>query len=330
MTIVTGRAGPLPDGGELVAIACSGDDGATQRMLERLGSPNKSIQSALSQAIRRTAPPGLWRRLLDHLAHENLAEPGAGACPAEPRASPNRSSAIVRLFVEEDSPSAATRQAVLLEGLRDPCGEVRVTAASLLGMCGDARAADLLVDAVQTAAPGVGARAVEALGVLRLDGSAPALVDALRSENELLHHAATRALSGFGPGAVPALTGALRAPQEHVRWHAARALGQIGHASAADSLAGALGDPDSNVRCAAAEALAEIGSEAIPSFLERLARHAASEAIRQASRHLINSLHQDDLKARLQPLLDVLYAPGAGPQVQIVGARLLQAWRNPS
>jgi len=52
VTIVTGRAGPLPDGGELVAIACSGDDGATQRMLERLGSPNKSIQSALSQAIR--------------------------------------------------------------------------------------------------------------------------------------------------------------------------------------------------------------------------------------------------------------------------------------
>ncbi|OGO51016.1 MAG: hypothetical protein A2Z30_07450 [Chloroflexi bacterium RBG_16_64_43] len=330
MTIVAGSVGPLPDGGELVAIACSGDDAATQRMLERLGSPNKAVQSALSQAIRRTAPAGLWRRLLDHLARENLAEAVAGATPAVRPGSPNRSSAIVKLFVEEDSHSAATRQAVLVEGLSDPCGEVRVTAASLLGMCGDARAADLLLDAVQSAAPGVGARAVDALGVLRLDRSAPTLVEALRSDNELLHHAATHALSAFGPGAVPALAGALRAPQEHVRWHAARALGQIGDASAADSLAGALGDPDSNVRFAAAEALAEIGCKALPSFLERLARHATSEAIRQASRHLINSLHQDDLKARLQPLLEVLYAPGAGTQVQIVAARLLQAWRNTS
>jgi len=326
VTIVTGRAGPLPEGGELVAIACSGDDAATQRMLERLGSSNKAIQSALSQAIRRTAPHGLWRRLLDHLAHENFAEPSPAATPGARPASPNRSAAIVGLFVEEDPLSAATRQAVLLEGLSDPCPEVRVTAASLLGLRGDARAADLLLEAVHSAAPGVGARAVDALGVLRLKGSAPALVDALRSENEELHHAATHALSGFGPGAVPALAGALRAPQEHVRWHAARALGQIGHASAADSLAGALGDPDSNVRFSAAEALAEIGSEAIPNFLERLARHAASEAIRQASRHMINSLHQDELKARLQPLLDVLHAPGAGTQVQIVATRLLETW----
>ncbi len=330
MTIATGRVGPTLDGGELVATACRGDDAATERMLERLDSTNKATQSALMETIRRAASPRLWRQLLEHLAHDPLAEQAPGTLPPPRPASPKRSAAIVRLFVEDDPQSAATRQAVLLEGLSGSCAEVRVTAASLLGLCGDPRAADVLVDAVHAAAPDVGARAVDALGVLRLGYSASVLIDALRSDNELLHHAATRALSRFGPGAVAALAGALRAPQEHIRWHAARALGQIGDASAAESLASALGDPDSNVRFASAEALAEIGAEAMPKFLERLARHAASEDVRQASRHLINCLHQDELKARLQPLLDVLHAPGAGSQVQAVAARLMQVWRTES
>jgi HEAT repeat protein len=129
--------------------------------------------------------------------------------------------------------------------------------------------------------------------------------------------------------------------RSRVGWRIARAAGacplacgacpgQIGDASAAEPLTAALSDPDSNVRFAAAEALAEIGSEALPCVLDRLSRHAASESVRQAARHLINTVHADDLKARLQPLLDVLYAPGGSSQVQVVAARLLQAWRNPS
>jgi HEAT repeat protein len=328
VTVVTGRAVPIPDGSTLVAGACAGDGQATDRLIKRLGSPNKESQRVVAEAVRRTADPRLWRTLLEYLALGREGEPAEGGVAQASASLGNRVAAIVGLFVDSDPHSVASRQSVLLTALEDPCPEVRITAASLLGLQGDPRAAELLLEAVNSAAPAVGARAVDALGVLRLERSAAVLVDALRSDHEQLHHAATHALSGFGPGAVSALAGALRAPQEHVRWHAARALGQIGHPSAAEALATALSDPDSNVRYAAAEALAEIGGEAIPSFLERLTRHAASENVRQAARHMINSLHADELKARLQPLLDVLYAPGAGAQVQIVAARLQQMWRT--
>ncbi len=300
------------------------------RLLEGLASPNKVTQSLVVQAVRRTADPRLWQTLLESLSLERPIESGSSAGRGAPLSPQAGEAAIIELFVDSSPDSHAVPQAVLHAALEDSRLAVRITAASLLGLQGDGRAADLLVDGLGSVAPTVGARAVTALGVLRLERSATVLVEALRSEHEELHHAATRALSGFGPGAVSALAGALRAPQEHVRWHAARALGQIGHASAAEPLAAALSDPDSNVRFAAAEALAEIGGAAIPSFLDRLARHAAHETERQAARHLINSLHADDLKTRLQPLLDVLYAPGGSSQVQIVAARLLQAWRTPS
>jgi HEAT repeat protein len=330
VSAVTGRAVLGPDRAALVAGACAGDGEATVRLLEGLASPNKVTQSLVMQAVRRAADPRLWQTLLESLALEGPIEAVSMAGRAATVSSRGSEAAIIELFVDSSPDSPAVRQEVLHSALKDPRLSVRITAASLLGLQGDARAADLLVDGLGSVPPAIGARAVNALGVLRLDRSAAVLVEALRSEHEELHHAATHALSGFGPGAVSALAGALRAPQGHVRWHAARALGQIGHASASEPLAGALSDPDSNVRFAAAEALAEIGFEAVPSFLDRLTRHAAHEAERQAARHLINSLHADDLKARLQPLLDVLYAPGGSSQVQIVAARLLQAWRDPS
>ncbi len=125
----------------------------------------------------------------------------------------------------------------------------------------------------------------EALGEIGDPRAIPALVGALKDENERVRRAAAVALGRIGAPAVPALIGALKDADREVRRAAAEALGRIGDREAVPALIGALKDADWEVRGAAAEALVRIGAPAVPALVGALkdengwVRGAAAEAL---------------------------------------------------
>ncbi|MGC8880568.1 MAG: HEAT repeat domain-containing protein, partial [Anaerolineae bacterium] len=122
---------------------------------------------------------------------------------------------------------------------------------------------------------------------------------------EDVRQAAARALGKIGDAAaVPALIEALRDEDEDVRQAAAEALGKIGDAAAVPALIEALRDEDMWVRRAAAEALGKIVQD-WPLAEPGKARRQQHRTLQQLARALQKGGHFDELQVVLQRLEEI-------------------------
>ncbi len=178
----------------------------------------------------------------------------------------------------------------LLRALDDADRDVRMSATEALGMIAAADPEDEESDRpspveVEAAVKGLSRMLGDhprrmAAGSLRRIGpqaapAVPALVKALRDEDDYLRKSAAEALGAIGPAAgpaVPALIITLKDPEKDVRKESARALRRIGDRSAPllAALEGSLGDPEEDVAKEASWVLACAGGPAIPVLLEGL------------------------------------------------------------
>lgn len=168
---------------------------------------------------------------------------------------------------------------------RDP--EVRQVAARALGRCGDSLGAAPLLEALVGGA--VPARVV-AQALLRLGPAAqPALVDALRHDDELVRAVAVETLGlTSAVTASRAIEGALgRDDSVEVRIRAARSLGRVGLPSSLPSLLAATSsDQPVALRIVSARALGDLGH---PGAVERL-RDLLSDPVHRVAANASRSL----------------------------------------
>lgn len=159
---------------------------------------------------------------------------------------------------------------IVLGRLSDADGEVRATAATLLGRLGDPRAITPLLVALQD--PYTARAAALALGHLGAGEAVPALMQAMKHADVVIRFAAVSALGQLrDPQAVDALIYALHEPDVSVQKQAARALSQIGDPRAIPHLVEALHDSRLAVRGVAAEALSWFADPAtVPALIEAL------------------------------------------------------------
>jgi hypothetical protein len=116
-----------------------------------------------------------------------------------------------------------------------------------------------LISALRSEDKGVRRKAVEALGWYEAESTMPALIKALKDEDDRISRAAAYALNAIGPEAVPTLIEALKDEVKEVRVRAAKALWKIGP-EAVPALIEALKDEDERVRWFAAWTLQKINT----------------------------------------------------------------------
>lgn len=193
-------------------------------------------------------------------------------------------------------PGAAAARPSLLKALADMRAAVRWAAADALYRIGlTADAAPALVEALRSEDAYVRAFATYSLGELggaAGEVAAAALAETVRSEGGAGRSGAAAALAKMGGGArqaVPALIEELKNEREARRWRAARTLGRIGPeaAPAVPGLVVALRDPDVSVRLAAARALGRIGSrDAIAGLVGAVKSDTSRQVREEASKAL--------------------------------------------
>ncbi|AGA92417.1 HEAT repeat-containing protein (plasmid) [Thioflavicoccus mobilis 8321] len=145
-----------------------------------------------------------------------------------------------------------------------------------------AEAIPALITALRDEEETVRASAADALGEIGLP-AVPALITALRDEEWEVRERAAEALEKIGPAAsqaIPALITALRDEEDTVRASAADALGEIG-LPAVPALITALRDEEGEVRAFATRALGEIGTPAVPDLIT--AYHDEEAAVRASA-----------------------------------------------
>jgi bilin biosynthesis protein len=162
-----------------------------------------------------------------------------------------------------DSQDQSTIQRIIIEGLGDTRGVVRLHAAQILGEIGEP-ATDLLVAALLHN-PNVTIRRATAktLALIEDPRSVPPLLQAfLTDADTVVHGSAVGALARIGNVAVPALLEIIADPDssETTKGHAAWALSFIGN-EAAEHLYPALNAESIDVRCAVVSAIANVAQE---------------------------------------------------------------------
>jgi HEAT repeat protein len=218
----------------------------------------------------------------------------------------------------------------LMEALKDEDWRVRQAAARALGEIGDPQALPALIQALKDEY--VREAVEEALGKIGVP-AVPALIEALKDDDEDVRRAAAGALGEIGdPQAVPALIEALKDDDEYVRRAAVGALGKIGDLQAVPALLEALKDRDEYVRWAAVGALGEIGMLAVSAVLEALkaevwrVRLAVARALGEIGVPAVPAL-LDALKAEEWRVRQVAGALGKIGEQQAVPA-LIQALKD--
>ena len=319
-----------PAEAQLLHRALAGHPLAIDSVLGQLGSSNRWLQQIMQETIRDSAERSLWQRLLECLALHHWADYADCLRRADHETSERLDAALTQLFVEDEEGTASQplKLAVLHEGLNYQECRIRSAAAALLGLRGDARGMDVLIETVHSGGPECKLWAINALGKLKAERGSWALVEALAGDDETLHWEASRALGEMGERALSALLDALKSSKPHVRWHVIQALGRISDRPATAGVAEALGDTDYSVRWAAADALIGIGLPAVPPILERLSRYAPMNDIYQAAYHALHRIGTAEVQRRLQPLLMALRGPAAPVEAPMVAYRLLQEWET--
>ena len=159
--------------------------------------------------------------------------------------------------------SPATIQRIIIEGLGDTRGVVRLRAAQVLGEVGQPATA-LLLEALAHHPNVTIRRAVaKTLALIEDPESVPALLHAfLTDEDTVVHGSSVGALARIGSLAVPALLEIVANPasSETTKGHAAWALAFIGN-EAAEHLYPALKSDSIDVRCAVVSAIAHVAQE---------------------------------------------------------------------
>lgn len=140
------------------------------------------------------------------------------------------------------------------------------------------------------------------------ESSIELLVNALASDDIALRSHAFRALIRRGTIATVAVAELLKSPNERVRWEATKALGKIGGKDAAEALAAALDDESLDVRWLAADGLIAIGMVSLVPLLRGLIHRPESALLREASRHVLRSLLQNESAHLISPVLSSLEA----------------------
>jgi HEAT repeat protein len=317
-----------PAEAQLLAQACAGDPAALDRVLTHLASANPWLQQIMAEAIADDDRLDLWRCLL-----KGLAQGWGPALPPRRPLTPEQSArlevALVELFTQPPPGVVSTdaRAQVLVGALDSPDARLTRTAATLLGLRGDAAGFGHLVAAAVEGELPTRLRAIEALGCLHDERAAPVLVEILADFTHAdLHHAAARSLGELKAYALSALVSAVRHPAQHVRWHACRLLGELGDARAAPALAGALDDESYTTRWSAAETLPGLGAAAIPAVLAQLGRYASQDDTYAAARYALHRLAFGPWQDRLAPLLAALDGPAASAHAPGLAQHLLEAY----
>jgi HEAT repeat protein len=148
-------------------------------------------------------------------------------------------------------------------------GEVCLAAISALGSIGEEASAAIpvLIEAIaKTDLRFAAERALERIG----GPAIPAVVDALKSEDERLALSAARILEWMGGTAVPALIDLLSGTEEKWRNISSPTLVAIG-VDAVPALTAELDTDDSDIRIHIERVLSQIGKKAVPKLLELLA-----------------------------------------------------------
>ncbi len=156
-----------------------------------------------------------------------------------------------------------TIQRVIVEGLGDARGMVRLRAAQMLGEVGQPATA-LLIEAIAHNPNVTIRRAVaKTMALIEDPESVPALLQAfLTDEDTVVHGSSVGALARIGSVAVPALLKIVADPNspETTKGHASWALAFIGN-EAAEHLYPALKSDSIDVRCAVVSAIAHVAQE---------------------------------------------------------------------
>jgi HEAT repeat protein len=166
--------------------------------------------------------------------------------------------------------------------------DIRVTAALALGVSGDFRAVDPLMEALEDEAPAVREAAAISLGKLKRRKSVEALIEALQDEDEGVGRAAAGALVEIGEGSVEPLVAALQDRDAVRRETAARMLDKMGDIRNMQpfmerALMSALTKGDKWGRRRMASALGQIRKEwAVKPLIEALYYYGVREAARDA------------------------------------------------
>jgi HEAT repeat protein len=160
--------------------------------------------------------------------------------------------------------SSTTSGEELLTAVRGADPATAASAATVLGLRGDERAIDALLDLLHHADAAARAAAATALGLIGRDSVIPALRSATADPDPTVATAASMALqrlgdAGSAEAACGCLIAELRAPDPERRALAARALGGLMQAGAVDPLIEALRDASAQVRADAAGSLGWLG-----------------------------------------------------------------------
>ncbi len=138
---------------------------------------------------------------------------------------------------------------------------LRYIATLILGLAGDPRAVDALIEATRD--PGIAYRAALSLGEIGDRRAIPALREMARRQPSERHWAGWGLASLGEPGGFELLIEVARSDMGwDQRRHAILALGELQHRGAVEALAKLLRDPNVHLRVAAARALGEIGDPA--------------------------------------------------------------------
>jgi vesicle coat complex subunit len=152
----------------------------------------------------------------------------------------------------------------LLSAIGDDDPETVAHAATILGLRGEARASDALIQLLYHRDAAARGAAATALGLIGLESAIPFLRQATSDCDPEVAAAACVALQRIGDpdsadGACDSLIAELSAPDAERRALAARALGGLMRQNAVDPLLEALQDPSAQVRADAAGSLGWLG-----------------------------------------------------------------------
>jgi HEAT repeat protein len=206
---------------------------------------------------------------------------------------------------------------------KDP--QLRCAAAEALGRCGDARAIEPLLAALEDPDPDVRSGSAKSLGLLHVVDAVEPLLKALADADHGVRASAARSLGSLGDArAVEPLVAGLKDGYAAVREASSEALGHLA-SPAVEPLIAALKDSDGAARKGASEALVQMGAPAVDSLVAALRdpalRTVASSTLGQigdmrAVGPLIATLREDDndqVRRAAAETLDLLaWSPDGG------------------
>lgn len=326
---------------EIVQQATAGDLHAAAVVLQYLTSSIKDLRHIMQAVLHDNRDPKTWRCLLAYFAQQvwidwqwlaDEANTNQGKLAWTEPSHGAAMQAISQVFVEDENRIETLIKKSVLEKAFNAPYRVRYSAAYLMGMRNDIRAAPVLGEIIEDGRR-VGIewqmRAIDALEALNDTDCGAPLFKALVQGRGDLHKRASKALSELGARAQAVWVEALNHPDAHIRWHAARGLGQIGDPRGIEILAEGLYDENHAVRWTTAGVLAHLDTTAIPAILHIIMRHPMSETFRQVAHHALHAMGSHQAQEYVRPLVEALRSPITSVEAPTIARRLLQEWKPP-